>query len=160
MRVWVTESRPVWRVPGWPPGSCANLDIDHQVLADAAVGALLEREQIDAVLLAGDSDRRQRGRRAVSSAAAWSRAWQPRPGGGPVPVFVAAPIATFDPATPDGAAIPVEDAAWPRSPDLRDRHAPRHGRVRWNRGNDVCPPAWVHRVVTEWACSSPPTRTA
>jgi methylthioribose-1-phosphate isomerase len=63
-------------------------------------------------------------------------------------VFVVAPIATFDPATPDGAAIPVEERPG------RDLQAyatgTRLARARvWNRGNDVVPGAWIERIVTE-----------
>ena len=121
----MTESRP--GLEG-PPGLVGAGDpgIDHLVLADTAVGALFERERIDAVLLAGDwiaaerGCRRRRRQRVVAGMAAMA-------GGGPVPVFVAAPIATFDAATPDGAAIPRGGATGPRPADPCHRHTPRAG---------------------------------
>jgi methylthioribose-1-phosphate isomerase len=71
-----------------------------------------------------------------------------------VPVFVVAPIATFDPVTPDGAAIPVEERP---GRDLQTyATGTRLSRARvWNRGNDVIPAAWVHRFVTEMGVFEP-----
>ncbi|MET0771781.1 MAG: hypothetical protein ABWZ82_01745 [Candidatus Limnocylindrales bacterium] len=157
VRAWVTESRPGMegaRLASW---ELANLDIDHQVLPDAAVGALLEREQVDAVLLAGDWIAANGdvgglvGSRIVAGMAATA-------GRGPVPVFVAAPIATFDPTTADGAAIPVEDRP---GRDLQTHvTGTRLPRARgWNRGNDVVPAGWVHRIVTEMGVFEPADAT-
>jgi methylthioribose-1-phosphate isomerase len=72
----------------------------------------------------------------------------------PVPVFVVAPITTFDPATPDGAAIPVEERP---GRDLQSyATGTRLPRARvWNRGNDVIPAGWVHRIVTETGVHEP-----
>jgi methylthioribose-1-phosphate isomerase len=153
VRAWVTESRPGLdgaRLASW---ELATLGIDHLVLADAAVGALLEREHIDAVLLAGDWIAANGdvgaviGSRVVAGMAAMASA-------GPVPVFVAAPIATFDAATPDGAAIPVEERP---SRDLQTHvTGTRLARAKaWNRGNDVVPAAWVQRIVTEMGVFEP-----
>ena len=146
VRAWVTESRPGMegaRLASW---ELASLDIDHQVLPDTAIGALFQHERIDAVILAGDWIAADGdvgglvGSRVVAGMAAMA--------GTPVPVFVVAPIATFDPATPDGAAIPVEERPG------RDLQAyatgTRLARARvWNRGNDVVPGAWIERIVTE-----------
>jgi methylthioribose-1-phosphate isomerase len=137
------------RLAAW---ELAGLDIDHQVLPDAAIGALFQREHIDAVLLAGawiaaDGDVGGLvGSRVVAGMAAMT--------GAPVPVFVVAPIATFDPASPDGAAIPVEERP---GRDLQTyATGTRLERARvWNRGNDVVPAAWIERIVTEMGAFEP-----
>jgi methylthioribose-1-phosphate isomerase len=152
VRAWVTESRPGMegaRLASW---ELATLDIDHLVVPDTAVGALLERERIDALILAGDWIAANGdvgglvGSRVVAGMAAMANA--------PVPVFVVAPVATFDPATPDGTAIPVEERP---GRDLQTyATGTRLPRARvWNRGNDVIPAAWIRRIVTEMGVFEP-----
>jgi methylthioribose-1-phosphate isomerase len=153
IRAWVTESAPGMegaRLASW---ELATLDIDHQVLPDMAVGALFERERIDAVLVAGDWIAADGdvaglvGGRVVAGMAAMAR-------GGPVPVFVTAPIATFDPETPDGTEVPMEER--PGRELQTYVTGTRLPRARaWNRGNDVVPAAWVHRIVTEMGVFEP-----
>jgi methylthioribose-1-phosphate isomerase len=69
-----------------------------------------------------------------------------------VPFYVAAPRSTFDPATPDGAAIPIEE----RHPDEVRRHggatarqtAPAEAAV-WNPAFDVTPAALIRGYITD-----------
>jgi methylthioribose-1-phosphate isomerase len=147
VRVWVTETRPQLegaRLASW---ELANQGIEHLVLPDPAVGALFEREHIDAVVLAGDWIAANGdtggivGSRVVAGMAAMAAS-------GPVPVFVVAPIATFDPATTDGMLIPVEERP---GRDLQTHvTGTRLARARaWNRGNDVVSAGWVEGIVTE-----------
>jgi methylthioribose-1-phosphate isomerase len=153
VRVWVTETRPSMegaRLASW---ELANAGIDHVVLPDAAVGALLERERVDAVLLGaewiaanGDTAGIAGSRVVAGMAATTSR--------GPVPVIVGAPITTFDPATADGTAIPLEDRA---SRELQTYvTGTRLPRVRgWNPGADVVPATWIASIVTEMGVFAP-----
>jgi methylthioribose-1-phosphate isomerase len=118
-----------------------------------AVGALLERERIDAVLLGGEWVAANGdvaaivGSRVVAGMAATA-------GAGRVPVFVVAPIATFDPTTPDGHAIPTDDRP---ARDLQTyATGTRLARSRaWNPGADVVPAAWVGSIVTEMGVFAP-----
>jgi methylthioribose-1-phosphate isomerase len=123
------------------------------VLADSAVGALLERERIDAVLIAaewiagnGDIAGVVGGRVVAGMAAAASR--------GPVPVFVTAPIATFDATIADGRAIPTDDRP---GRDLQTyATGTRLARARtWNPGVDVVPATWIRAIVTEMGPFAP-----
>ncbi|MFN8521210.1 MAG: hypothetical protein U0667_17915 [Chloroflexota bacterium] len=153
MRIWVTETRPLMdgaRLASW---ELATLGIEHTVLPDAAVGALFERERIDAVLLGGEWVAANgdvgaiSGSRVVAGMAATAS-------GGPVPVFVVAPIATFDPLTADGRGIPTDDRP---SRDLQSYvTGTRLARTRgWNPGVDVVPRAWVGTIVTEMGAFAP-----
>lgn len=153
VRVWVTETRPHMegaRLASW---ELANLDIEHSVVPDAAVGALLERERIDAVLLGAEWVAANGdvgavvGSRVVAGMAATAS-------GGPVPVFATAPIATFDAGTPDGRAIPVDDRP---TRDLQlYTTGTRLARTKgWNPAADVVPAAWVERLVTEMGAFAP-----
>jgi methylthioribose-1-phosphate isomerase len=73
---------------------------------------------------------------------------------GPVPLYVTAPISTYDPDTADGAAIPVEDRP---SRDLQTHvTGTRLARTRgWNPGTDVVPAAWITAIVTEMGVFAP-----
>ncbi len=153
VRVWVTETAPHMegaRLASW---ELANLDIDHTIVADAAVGALFERERVDAVLLAADWIAANGdvgaviGGRVVAGMAATASA-------GAVPVFVTAPIATLDPTTADGGAIPVDDR--PGRELQAHVTGTRLARARaWNPGSDVIPAAWVALIVTEMGPFAP-----
>lgn len=153
IRVWVTETRPLMegaRLASW---ELATQDIDHVIVPDSAVGALLERERIDAVLIAGDWIAANGdvgaivGSKVVAGMAAMAS-------GGPVPVLVSAPIATFGPATPDGRAIPFEERP---GRDLQTYSTgTRLARARaWNPGSDVVPAGLVASIVTEMGVFAP-----
>lgn len=153
VRVWVTETRPQSegaRLASW---ELANLGFDHSVLPDAAVGALLEREPIDAVLLGADWVAANGdvagviGSRVVAGMAATAS-------GGRVPVYVSSPITTFDATTPDGRAIPIDDR--PGRELQTYATGTRLARAKaWNPGMDVMPGAWVDSIVTEMGVFAP-----
>ncbi len=69
-----------------------------------------------------------------------------------VPFYVAAPRSTFDSATPDGAAIPIEE----RHPDEIRRHGGAAARQTtppeaavWNPAFDVTPAALIRGYITD-----------
>jgi methylthioribose-1-phosphate isomerase len=79
-------------------------EIAHTVLPDSAVGWLLTHRHIDAVLLRGDWICANRDTAAVlgsATIAGLARA-------NAVPVYVCATSASFDPASADGSALPVD----------------------------------------------------
>ncbi|MFN8619434.1 MAG: hypothetical protein U0869_01645 [Chloroflexota bacterium] len=107
IKVWITETRPYLegaRLATWELGPTG---VETIVLPDLAVGYLLDHETVDAVLLGaewiaanGDTSN-VAGSRVVAEMAAVGRR-------GSVPVYVAAPITTYDPAMADGDALPGE----------------------------------------------------
>ncbi len=73
-----------------------------------------------------------------------------------VPFYVAAPFSTFDPALPDGAAIPIEERAADEVTGYKDTcWAPAGVRVR-NPAFDVTPAANVTAIITERGVAFPP----
>jgi methylthioribose-1-phosphate isomerase len=66
-----------------------------------------------------------------------------------VPFYVAAPLSTIDPATPDGAAIPIEER------DPGEVLAPSDGDA-FNPAFDVTPAELVTAIVTEAGVLHPP----
>ncbi|MFO1539458.1 MAG: hypothetical protein ACKOTZ_03280 [Chloroflexota bacterium] len=147
LRVWVTEGRPGLvgaRLATW---ELAAHGIDPVVVPDGAVGYLLDTEPVDVVLMGAEwiaadgSVATPLGGRVVAEMAAAARP-------GPVPVWIAAPAETIDPATADGAAIPGElrpareilahVAGW--KPEKPNALVP---------AVDVVPPGRVTRLFTE-----------
>lgn len=107
VHVWVTETRPYLdgaRLTTW---ELAPTGVDVTVLPDSAVAYLLDHETIDAVILGGEwiaangDTSNVIGSRVVAEMAAVARS-------GPVPVYVATPASTIDPAMADADALPME----------------------------------------------------
>jgi methylthioribose-1-phosphate isomerase len=64
-----------------------------------------------------------------------------------VPFYVAAPVSTIDPATPNGGAIPIEE---------RDPSEVVAGGDAFNPAFDVTPAELVTAIVTEAGVLEPP----
>jgi methylthioribose-1-phosphate isomerase len=147
VKVWVTETRPYLeglRLAGW---ELAPLRVETVYLPDSAVGSLLDREPIDAVLMGAEtiaadgSTSNVVGSRAVAELAAIAAP-------GPVPVYITTPATTIDLSTPDGPSLRME--ARPGR-ELTQNLAT----IRIDRLNalmpalDVIPPGRVTAFVTE-----------
>jgi methylthioribose-1-phosphate isomerase len=136
--------------------------IEHKVIPDSAVAWLFEREPIDAVLIDaewiaanGDSGA-VIGSRAIAAqaAAVGHEADRTRPR-----VIVCGLCAVIDPATPDGAAIPVElrpardQAAYLAELSIRGSDA-------LVPASDVIPVEAISALVTERGVLVPPSAEA
>ncbi len=153
VHVWVTETRPYLEGARLATWELTNAGIEHTLLADTAVAALLGSEPIDAVLLgaewiAADGDTANViGSRAVAEMAALVPS-------GPVPLYVCAPISTYDPSTPDAAAIPAD--VRPARDLAIYLTGVRGDRLRaFNPGADVVPARRITAIVTEMGVLSP-----
>lgn len=151
--VWVDETRPVLqgaRLTAWELG---RLGIPHTLIVDGAAGGLMARGEVDLVVVG--ADRVAANGDVANKVGTYPLAVLARHHG--IPFVVAAPWSTVDLATPDGAAIRIED----RGPDevtiLGDvRVAPRRTRAA-NPAFDVTPAELVHALVTERGVVTRPT---
>jgi len=126
--------------------------IPFKLLADGAAGSLMARGEVDAVLAGAD-------RIAVNGDSAnkigtYGLAVLARHHG--IPMYIAAPSSTIDPATPSGASIPIEE----RDDDevlltAGVRFAPEGAKV-WNPAFDVTPAGLITAIVTESGVHRPP----
>jgi len=66
-----------------------------------------------------------------------------------VPFYVAAPQSTFDLATPNGAAIPIEERRAEEITMLGDRRIAPEGVAVWNPAFDVTPAALITGFITD-----------
>jgi methylthioribose-1-phosphate isomerase len=106
------------------------------VVADSAAGSLMARGLVDRVVVGAD-------RIAANGDVANKVGTYPLAvlaGRHEVPFYVAAPLSTIDPATPDGSAIPIEE---------RDPGEVLEGGDAFNPAFDVTPAELVTAIVTE-----------
>ena len=139
--VWVDETRPLLqgaRLTAWELG---RLGIPYRLVADAGAGALMARGLVDRVVVGAD-------RVAANGDVANKLGTYPLAvlaARHDIPFLVAAPVSTIDPATPDGAAIPIEERD---AGELLGSTAPP-GAHALNLAFDVTPAELVTAVVTE-----------
>lgn len=150
--VLVDETRPLLqgaRLTAWELGQAG---IPYRVLADGAAGSALAQGLADAVVVgcdrvAANGDTANKvGTYPLAALAARHD----------VPFLVAGPLSSFDPETPDGASIVVEE----RDPDEvlgfgGARTTPADARA-WNPAFDVTPAELITAFVTEAGVLRPP----
>jgi methylthioribose-1-phosphate isomerase len=145
IHAWVAEPGPFLegaRVATW---ELAQAGVDHTLLPDGAAGSLMAAGRVDAVLVGADRIAANGdtagvvGTYPLAVLAARHR----------IPFHVVAPTSTFDPATPDGSAIPIEDRAAEDVSSVQGaRLAPPATRVH-DPLFDVTPAELVTAFVTE-----------
>ena len=143
--VWVDETRPVLQGARLTAWELDRLGIDHALVADSMAGSLMARGEVDAVVVGADrvaangDVANKIGTYALAVLALHHN----------VSFMVAAPTATIDLATPDGAAIPIEERAAEEVTTIRGvRIAPARTVAR-NLAFDITPAWLVTAIVTE-----------
>jgi methylthioribose-1-phosphate isomerase len=150
--VWVDETRPLLQGARLTAWELARLGIPHRLITDSMAASVMARGEIDAVIVGADriaangDVANKIGTYGVAVLAHHHH----------LPFYVAAPVSTIDPATPDGAAIPIEErsrdevahfAGHPTAPAATPVHNPAF---------DVTPAALVHAIVCERGVLRPP----
>ncbi len=134
--VWVDETRPLLQGARLTAWELRHAGVPHRVVADSAAGSLMARGLVDGVVVGAD-------RIAANGDVANKVGTYPlavladRHG---VPFYVAAPLSTLDPSTPDGDSIPIEE---------RDPAEVVAGADAFNPAFDVTPAELVTAIVTE-----------
>jgi methylthioribose-1-phosphate isomerase len=141
--VWVDETRPLLQGARLTAWELRQAGIPHRVVTDSAAGSLMAQGRVDRVIVGAD-------RIAANGDVANKVGTYPlavladRHG---VPFYVAAPLSTIDPATPDGASIPIEE---------RDPAEVVAGGEAFNPAFDVTPAELITAIVTEAGVLEPP----
>ena len=133
---WPTRPARCCRAPGSPPSSSPSWASPHRVVVDGAGPSVIARGLVDAVVVG--ADRIAANGDVANKIGTYPLALAAARAG--IPFVVAAPESTVDPATPDGAAIEIEE----RAPDEVLAGGPA-----WNPAFDVTPADLVTAVVTE-----------
>jgi methylthioribose-1-phosphate isomerase len=134
--VLVDETRPLLQGARLTAWELEQAGIPHTVIADSAAASLMAAGEVDLVVTGADRIARNGdaankiGTYSLAVLAAHHR----------LPLYVVAPTSTVDTATPDGAAIPIEE----RDPaEVTSRFRAR------NPAFDVTPAALIAAIVTE-----------
>ncbi|MGW5128868.1 S-methyl-5-thioribose-1-phosphate isomerase [Streptomyces sp. NPDC004069] len=163
-RLWVDETRPLLQGARLTAYEAARNDMSYTLLTDNAAGSLFAAGEVDAVLIGADriaADGSVANKVGSYPLAVLARYHH-------VPFIVVAPVTTVDPATPDGAAIEIEQRP---GYEVTEFVAPQVqvtgaggglpvaplGTQAYNPAFDVTPPELVTAIVTEEGAVSPVT---
>jgi methylthioribose-1-phosphate isomerase len=155
IHVWVDETRPLLQGARLTAWELQRLGVPMTLVADAAVGSLMARGLVDAVVVGADriaANGDVANKVGTYPIAVLARVHR-------IPFYVAAPVSTIDPRTPTGAHIVIEE----RSPDEVTRPfgvtiAP-DGVAAANPAFDVTPARLVTAIVTDRGEVRPPFRS-
>jgi methylthioribose-1-phosphate isomerase len=152
VRVYADETRPLLQGARLTAWELLARGVEVTLLCDGAAGSLLASGRVDAVVvgadrIAGNGD-------SANKIGTYPLAVLARRHG--VPFYVAAPVSTFDPATPDGAGIVVEERAQREVLFCSGTAVAPAGVRAWNPAFDVTPAELVTAFVTEEGVIRPP----
>jgi methylthioribose-1-phosphate isomerase len=134
--VLVDETRPLLQGARLTAWELEQLGIPHAVIADSAAASMMARGEVDLVVTG--ADRIAANGDTANKIGTYSLAVLAMHHG--IPFYVVAPTSTLDPATPDGAAIPIEERD---GAEVTARFAAR------NPAFDVTPRELITAIVTE-----------
>ncbi len=150
--VWVGETRPLLQGARLTAWELASFGIPYEVVADAGAGSLMARGLVDRVVVG--ADRIAANGDVANKIGTYPLAVLARRHD--IPFYVAAPVSTLDPATPDGAAIPIEERDPAEVTTVLGRQAAPDGAPAANPAFDVTPAELVTAVFTEAGALEPP----
>jgi methylthioribose-1-phosphate isomerase len=135
-QVWVDETRPLLQGARLTTYELAQAGIPYRLITDSSAGTLMARGMVDRVVVG--ADRIAANGDVANKVGTYPLAVLAQRHG--VPFYVAAPISTVDPGTPNGDAIPIEE---------RDAAEVAPGLPALNFAFDVTPAELVTAIVTE-----------
>lgn len=138
--VYVMETRPRAQGAKLTTWELQALGIPHRLIADGAIGLLLQRGMVDAAI--SGADRVCANWDVVNKVGTYPLAVLCREHG--VPFYTAAPTSTFDADTPEGAGVVIEE----RDAAELTTFAPAGTQV-WNPAFDVTPARLIDALITE-----------
>ena len=152
VRVFACEARPLLQGARLTTWELMEAGIDVTLVVDSAAASLLHSGTVDVVVVG--ADRIAANGDTANKVGTFSLALAARHAG--VPFYVAAPASTFDPATPAGDAIVIEQ----RPPDevrgWQGRRTAPAGVAAWNPAFDVTPHEMITGFITEVGVIHPP----
>ena len=152
IHVWVDETRPYLQGARLTTWELAQAGVPHTLIPDVAAGHLMARGEVDVIIVG--ADRVAANGDTANKVGTYTLAVLAARHG--IPFYIAAPMSTVDLATPDGAAIPIEERAAAEVLSFRgQRIAPPDTEVR-NPSFDVTPAELITGVITDEGVLSAP----
>ncbi len=145
VHVWVDETRPYLegaRLTAW---ELQQAGVPHTLVADAAAGFVMSSGGVDAVLVGADGIAANGD--TANVVGTYPLAVLARRHG--IPFHVVSPLSSVDPATPDGASIPIEERAPEELTKIRGQAVAPPGTLARNPASDVTPAELITAIVTE-----------
>ncbi len=152
LHVFADETRPLLQGARLTAWELVNQGIEVTVLCDSAAATVLRQGKVDAVITGAD-------RVAANGDAANKIGTYPLAvlaHRHDVPFYVAAPASTFDPDTPDGDGIEIEERDPAEVHRWQEVQATPEGAQAWNPAFDVTPNALITAFITEHGILRPP----
>jgi methylthioribose-1-phosphate isomerase len=151
--VFADETRPLLQGSRLTAFELAEADIPVHVLADSAAAGLIARGEVDLILTG--ADRIAANGDVANKVGTYGLSLAARAHG--VPMYVVAPISTFDLSIPDGSHIPIEDRAPEEVLQLGNVRLAAAGVNARNPAFDVTPAENLTGLVTDRGMISPVT---
>jgi methylthioribose-1-phosphate isomerase len=126
--------------------------IPFEVIADSAAGTLMAQGKVDAVI--AGADRIAANGDTANKIGTYTLAVLAHYHG--VPFYIAAPLSTIDPRTPDGASIPIEYRDPSEITHIDGLQIAPAGAPALNPAFDITPAALITAIITEQGVSRPP----
>ena len=149
--VFVDETRPRlqgMRLTAW---ELNNEDIPHAIIADNAAGHYMQRGEVDMVIVG--TDRIAANGDIANKIGTYEKAVVAKDNN--IPFYVAAPVTTFDPNTPSGTEIPIEERDPDEVLDIGGLKIYPEGSTARNPAFDVTPHSFITGFITEKGVFSP-----
>ena len=145
------ETRPLLQGSRLTAWELARAGVPVTVIADGMAASRLRRGDITCVMVG--ADRIAANGDVANKIGTYGVALAARAHG--VPFYVAAPSSTVDMATPDGAAIPIEERDAEEVAGLGGRRTAPAGVQIWNPAFDVTPAGLVTAIITDRGVFAP-----
>jgi methylthioribose-1-phosphate isomerase len=146
------ETRPLLQGSRLTAWELQRMGAAFDVIVDGAAASLIGRGLVDAVLVGADRIAMNgdvANKVGTFALALVARHARPAARGGAVPCYVVAPESTVDPATPDGAAIEIEDRGAEEVVALRGVPLAPAATTALNPAFDVTPAGLITAIVTD-----------
>jgi methylthioribose-1-phosphate isomerase len=153
-RVWVGETRPLLQGARLTAWELERLGIDGTIVVDGAAAALMAEGLVDVVIVG--ADRIATNGDVVNKIGTYGLAMLARQHG--VPLVVAAPTSTVDPASPTGTRIKIEARDPAEVTSVQGRAIAPAGFAARNLAFDLTPARLVSAIVTEQGVARAPYR--
>ncbi len=144
-RVIVPETRPLLQGSRLTAWELTRAGVECTLITDGMVASRLRRGDVGCVLVG--ADRIARNGDVANKIGTYTLALAARAHG--VPLYVLAPTSTVDPATADGAAIPIEERPADEVTGWRGQPTAPAGVSAWNPAFDVTPAGLITAIVTD-----------
>jgi methylthioribose-1-phosphate isomerase len=151
VHVWVSETRPRNQGAALTAWELGRGGVPHTLVVDNAAGHLLRAGEVDLVLVG--ADRIAANGDTANKVGTYLKAVAARDCG--VPFHVAAPASTFDPLTPSGDEIPIEERAADEVLVVNGGPIAPPGTAARNWGFDVTPARLITSFVTDRGVVAP-----